>query len=30
MNDLIAAADAMLYEAKHAGRDAVFVDGGPA
>lgn len=28
MNGLIAAADAMLYEAKRAGRDAVFVDGG--
>ncbi|BBK38884.1 hypothetical protein STAQ_39620 [Allostella sp. ATCC 35155] len=27
MNDLIAAADAMLYEAKRAGRDAVFVEG---
>ncbi|BBK40591.1 hypothetical protein STVA_06110 [Allostella vacuolata] len=29
INQLIAAADAMLYEAKRAGRDAVFVDGGP-
>lgn len=28
INELIAAADAMLYEAKRAGRDAVFVDGG--
>lgn len=29
MNRLIATADAMLYEAKNAGRDAVFVDLGP-
>ncbi|WP_374446899.1 diguanylate cyclase [Stella sp.] len=27
MNELIAAADALLYEAKRAGRDAVFVEG---
>ncbi len=30
MNGLIAAADAMLYEAKRAGRNAIFVDGGAA